>query len=199
MKTILILAFLALLPHILHAQSDTSLVRLRDIDSTILQDVRYASNNNFTGKILYPRAEIYLRKEVALKLSLVQAHLRTLGYRIKIFDGYRPFSVQKLLWNATKLKRYVANPAKGSKHNRGVAVDVTIVNSQGMELDMGSEFDSFSEKSGRGSKLPPHIRNNRTILITAMRKYGFIPNSREWWHFDYSGWRRYRVMDWKWW
>ncbi|MBI3259640.1 MAG: D-alanyl-D-alanine dipeptidase [Ignavibacteriae bacterium] len=202
MKTqvVLILLLVIFLPSLLYCQPDTALVRLRDIDPSIRIDVRYATTNNFTGKILYPGAELYLRKEVAERLSEVQAFIMMLGFRLKVYDGYRPLSIQKILWDATKEKKYVVNPANGSKHNRGAAVDVTLVDAKGKELDMGSEFDSFSEMSNSDAKgLSENVKKNRDILTSAMQMFGFVPNSREWWHFDYEGWKKYSVLDWKWW
>ncbi len=184
----------------LYSQSDTTLVRLKDIDPSFRYDVRYATINNFTGKILYPSSEVYLRKKVADRLSEAQAFVKMLGFRLKVYDGYRPLSIQKILWDATKEKKYVANPATGSKHNRGAAVDVTLVDAKGKELDMGSEFDSFSEMSNSDAKgLSEQVQKNRDVLTSAMQMFGFTPNPKEWWHFDFEEWKKFTVSDWKWW
>ncbi|MGE5402280.1 MAG: M15 family metallopeptidase [Ignavibacteriales bacterium] len=179
------------------AQSDTSIVPLRSIDSTIATDVRYATANNFTGKVLYPTANVYLRKVVAEKLALVQKELvSTHKLRLKVFDGYRPLSVQRKLWEIMPDSRYVANPKNGSRHNRGAAVDLTLIDSTGRELDMGTPYDDFTEKAHRNfDKLPAEVIENRKLLENAMVKYGFEPLDTEWWHFDYSGWKNFSILD----
>lgn len=179
------------------AQSDTSIVPLRSIDSTIATDVRYATANNFTGKVLYPTANVYLRKVVAEKLAQVQKELvSTHKLRLKVFDGYRPLSVQRKLWEIMPDSRYVANPKNGSRHNRGAAVDLTLIDSTGRELDMGTPYDDFTEKAHRNfDKLPAEVIENRKLLENAMVKYGFEPLDTEWWHFDYSGWKNFSILD----
>jgi len=130
------------------AQSADSLVWLHDIDSTILTEVRYATPNNFTGQILYKSDKVYLRKVVAESLSNAHKSLmRNYALRIKVFDGYRPLSIQKKMWEVMPDDRYVADPAKGSRHNRGAAVDLTLVDVTGREIDMGTPYDDFTEKS----------------------------------------------------
>ena len=181
----------------LNAQSDTSIVPLWSIDSTIVTDVRYATTNNFTGKVLYPTNKVYARKVVAEALS--KAHrdlLKNYNLRIKIFDGYRPLSVQKKMWKIYPDDRYVANPAKGSRHNRGAAVDITIIDSMGIELEMGTEYDNFTVKAHPSyTNLPQEVLENRRLLSNTMIKYGFRPITSEWWHFDFNGWRRFSILD----
>jgi len=116
--------------------------------------------------------------------------------RLKVYDGYRPLSVQKKMWAIMPDERYVANPAKGSRHNRGCAVDLTLVDSLGNELDMGTPYDDFTEKSHIDYKnLPPEVLRNRRILQEAMTKFNFILMRTEWWHFDYKGWEKYPILD----
>lgn len=174
-----------------------SLVLVTDLDSTILTDVRYATTNNFTGKILYTTDKVYLIDEVAK--ALVKAHQylkKKYNLRIKIYDGYRPRSVQKKLWEVYPDERYVANPQKGSRHNRGCAVDITLVDKNGKELNMGTNYDDFTEKAHINyKKLPSKVLNNRKILRETMIRFGFIPNRTEWWHFDYRDWKKYPVLD----
>lgn len=174
-----------------------SLVLVTNLDSTILTDVRYATTNNFTGKILYTTDKVYLIDEVAK--ALVKAHQylkKKYNLRIKIYDGYRPLSVQKKLWEVYPDERYVANPQKGSRHNRGCAVDITLVDKNGKELDMGTNYDDFTEKAHINyKKLPSKVLNNRKILRETMIRFGFIPNRTEWWHFDYRDWKKYPVLD----
>lgn len=188
---------LIILQSIAFAQSDTTIVLLKDIDSTIVSDVRYATANNFTGKVLYPTANVYLRHIVAEKLSRVQqALINKYKLRLKVFDGYRPLSVQKKLWEIMPDDRYVANPKNGSRHNRGAAVDLTLIDSLGNELDMGTQYDDFTEKAHRDYKdLSPEAARNRKILEDAMVAEGFEPLNSEWWHYDYSGWRKYSILD----
>ncbi|MBU0474128.1 MAG: M15 family metallopeptidase [Bacteroidetes bacterium] len=181
----------------LHAQSDTLIVPLWSIDSTIVTDVKYATTDNFTGKILYPTDKVYIRKMVGEALSKVHSNLlKTSNYRIKIFDGYRPLSVQKKMWEILPDDRYVANPASGSRHNRGAAVDVTIIDSSGTELDMGTEYDNFTERAHYAyPDLPENVKANRALLRNTMAKYGFNPINTEWWHFDFSGWEGFSILD----
>ncbi len=126
------------------------------------------------------------------------------GYRIKIWDGYRPLTVQKILWEKVALQyptesereHYVANPKKGSRHNRGCAVDLTLIDKEGKELDMGTGFDHFTTKAHRDYKwLSPRIIENRRILRDSMIKGGFKELPTEWWHFDYEGWQKYPLLD----
>ncbi len=179
------------------AQTDTNLVFLGDVDSTIVTDVRYATVNNFTHQVLYPTAKVYLRKIVAEHLALVNNYVKEkYSLRLKVFDGYRPLSVQKKMWKIVPDSRYVANPKNGSRHNRGAAVDLTLIDSTGKELDMGTGFDNFTEKAHYNSQdLTERQKENRKLLRDAMMKFGFEPLSTEWWHFDYHGWRKFNILD----
>jgi len=167
------------------------------LDSTITTDVKYSTTNNFTGQVLYSSNKVYFVPEVAEAIIKVNNYLKTkYKLQIKIFDGYRPLSVQKKMWEIYPDERYVANPVKGSRHNRGCAVDLTLVDMNGKELDMGTAYDDFSEKSHINYKnLPPHVLKNRRILIETMKMFGFIPNKTEWWHFDYRDWKKYPILD----
>lgn len=198
MKTrILLLSFFLILLVNLNAQHDSSIVYLGDIDSTIVTDVRYATKDNFTGKVLYPTDKVYLRKIVAEKLSEVNSYLKeNYNYRIKIFDGFRPISVQKQMWEIYPDSRYVANPKTGSRHNRGAAVDITIIDSLGNELEMGTEYDNFTDKAHYDyADLSDKVKENRKLLREVMIKFDFIPLETEWWHFDYKGWKNYSLID----
>jgi len=180
----------------LYAQR-SKLVNIQELDSTILIDVRYATKNNFTGQKLYETDKVYLIKEAAQDLVKANKYLKEkYNLRLKIYDGYRPLSVQKKMWAIMPDDRYVANPAKGSRHNRGCAVDLTLVDSLGNELDMGTHYDDFTEKSHIDYKnLPPEVLRNRRILQEAMTKFNFTPMRTEWWHFDYKGWEKYPILD----
>ncbi len=197
MKLFNVILFQILLSSFLYAQSDTLIVPLRSIDSTIIMDVRYATTNNFTGKVLYPTDKVYIRKIVGIALSRVHNELiEKYNYRIKIFDGYRPLSVQKKMWEIMPDNRYVANPAKGSRHNRGAAVDVTIVDSTGTQLAMGTEYDNFTEKAHYAyQKLPNKVLSNRKLLRETMMRHGFLPITTEWWHFDFNGWKKFSILN----
>jgi len=175
-------------------QKTDPFVEVRSIDSTIVIDLRYATANNFTGQVLYDTPRCFLRKSVAERLARVQKKLQKQGLGLKIWDGYRPLSVQKKMWALVPDSRYVANPKHGSRHNRGAAVDVTLVDSTGRELHMPTGFDDFTPKAHRNwtGKDTLAIRN-RQILEKAMTSEGFIPLSTEWWHFDAPNWKDYPI------
>lgn len=173
------------------------MVLLSDIAPSIVLDIRYATANNFTGMVLYPVAKVYLQDIVAHKLAEAQYELLCNGYSLKVFDGYRPLSIQKKMWDIVPDERYVADPRKGSRHNRGAAVDVTLIYADtGTELDMGTPFDDFSAKSHADySDLPAEIVRNRKLLSLTMQRFDFLPFPTEWWHFDYCEWQRFPVLD----
>jgi D-alanyl-D-alanine dipeptidase len=178
----------------LFAQSD--LVNVWKLDTTITLDIRYATTNNFTGKQVYDEAKFFLRNEPAMKILEVQKELKALGLGLKIFDGYRPLSVQKKFWQIMPDERYVADPKKGSRHNRGAAVDLTLVDKNGNEIPMPTPYDDFTEKASRDyMDLSPQIIINRKFLEDLLAKYGFIGLPTGWWHFDYNGWEKYDVLD----
>lgn len=173
------------------------LVNITEFMPDIVIDIKYATTDNFTGKILYNTPKCYLRREAAYALQKVHNELKeTCGYRLKIWDAYRPHSVQYLLWEIVHDPRYVANPQEGSRHNRGCAIDLTLIDQTGAELPMGTEFDDFTIKAHRTYKnLPQHILENRQLLENIMHKHGFIGLETEWWHFDYHNWRKYDLLD----
>jgi D-alanyl-D-alanine dipeptidase len=171
------------------AEAPVRLVELNTVIPDVLLDIRYATTNNFTGKVVYPSARCFLAEPAALALGKVQADLRTQGYRLVVYDGYRPLHVQKTFWKILPDPRYVADPAKGSKHNRGYAVDVTLADSQGTLVEMPTEFDDFSEKAAADyPQVTPAAAQHRRVLQETMKKHGFNPFASEWWHFDYQGW-----------
>ncbi|MCX7762433.1 MAG: M15 family metallopeptidase [Candidatus Kryptonium sp.] len=175
---------------------DTVLVDIQKINPRIVVEIKYATDDNFTGRKLYTVSRCFLRKFVALKLDSVQRELEKFGLGLKVWDCYRPLSVQKILWSIVPDERYVANPAKGSRHNRGCAVDLTLVDSSGKELPMPTKYDDFSEKAHRDYyNLPDTVIKNRKLLEDVMKKYGFIPLPTEWWHFDSEGWERFSILD----
>ena len=178
------------------AQEKIDLVNITELDSTIIVDLKYATAENFLGDTLYTANICLLRRDVAERLVKVQKDLRKQGLGLKIWDGYRPLSVQKKMWKKLPDHRYVADPAKGSNHNRGAAVDVTLVDLKGNELKMPTAFDDFSEKAA--SDYPytsPEAIKNRKILQEAMKRHGFQPISSEWWHFNDKDIKKYSVLD----
>lgn len=162
----------------------TELIRL---DSTFVLDIRYATDSNFVGEAMYDCGRCFLRPRVAKALAAAQGDLRPQGYRIKLYDCYRPRPIQYKLWEKVPDPRYVANPDRGSAHNRGAAVDLTLVDSLGQELDMGTPFDFFGERAYPGFRdLPEAVLRNRDLLSTTLQAHRFLPIRTEWWHFNYN-------------
>jgi D-alanyl-D-alanine dipeptidase len=175
---------------------EARLIDLHTVNNKIALDMRYATDNNFLKRKVYPAARCVLRGAAAQALSQVQNDLAKQGLGLKVYDCYRPLSVQRLMWEILPDSRYVANPTKGSRHNRGAAVDLTLIDRNGKELEMPTEFDDFTEKAFRNSKLAsPQAQKNSLLLENAMKKYGFIPLATEWWHFDVAGWDKFSVLD----
>lgn len=159
-------------------------------------DIRYATPDNFVKETLYPEARCLLRRETAEKLKRVQDALEKRALGLKLFDGYRPLAVQKKMWDKFPVEGYVANPAKGSNHNRGAAVDLTLTDAAGKELPMPSAYDEFSERAHRDfAGGTEEERNNRKVLEEAMQAEGFIGLRSEWWHFDDADAKKYPVLD----
>jgi D-alanyl-D-alanine dipeptidase len=182
----------------------SDLVDIKNVDPTIVVDMRYASANNFTGQPIYPLSKCYLRRDVADHLHKVQTSLQQRALGLKVWDCYRPFSVQETLWAMKPDTRYVARPVEkdgipveGSKHNRGAAVDVTLVDSNGNEQPMPTDFDDFSERAHRNALrgIGKQALRNMRILEVAMVREGFEPLSTEWWHFDGPGWEKYDLSN----
>ncbi|MGI0488417.1 D-alanyl-D-alanine dipeptidase [Pantanalinema rosaneae CENA516] len=172
------------------------LVDIHSINPKIRLDIRYATPNNFTRRPLYSQARCLLRAAIAADLAQVQVDLESQGLGLKVYDCYRPLAVQRKMWQIMPDSRYVANPAVGSRHNRGSAVDVTLVDREGQELEMPTDFDDFSDRAhldyAGGSA---QSRRNRQILHQTMTQHGFIALPTEWWHFDGQNWQQYQVMD----
>ncbi len=174
------------------------MVELKFLDSTISYDLKYATTNNFTGKKLYKSSDlVFLRTLPALALKNIQMELLQEGLGLKIFDGYRPYLVTKRMWELIKDERYVANPSRGSGHNRGLAVDLTLIEiSTGKELNMGTGFDNFSDTAHHAFReLSSQVLQNRNRLKEIMEKHGFNALSTEWWHYSWPNDRSYDVLD----
>jgi D-alanyl-D-alanine dipeptidase len=183
-------------PAAANAPDPDALVNLEELIPGIRLDIRYATTNNFTGQKLYPVAKCYLRRQAAEQLKQVQDELRGMGLALKIFDGYRPLSVQKKMWAIYPNPGFVADPAKGSKHNRGAAVDLTLIRLDGTELAMPTPYDDFTGKAAsRYMDLPEEVIKNRALLERVMREHDFRELNTEWWHFDFRNSRKYDILD----
>jgi D-alanyl-D-alanine dipeptidase len=178
------------------ANAENELVNLASIPAVVL-DIRYATPNNFTGEKIYNLPRAYARKPVVEALKKIQADLKPQGLGLKIFDGYRPYSATVKFYEVYRDTTYVASPYKGSRHNRGCALDLTLIDLKtGKELQMPTEWDSFKKEAWPSTPVAdPKIRANRKLLIDAMEKHGFKVNSSEWWHFDFVGWQKFAVLD----
>lgn len=168
------------------------LVDLSTLNPAPLLEIRYATKYNFTGSPLYPVAKAWLKDHAALALQKVQQELEKEGLGLKVYDGYRPPSVQRKMWDLIRDERYVSNPdASRGRHTRGTAVDVTLIDKAGNELPMPSNYDEFSERAHRDFKGgTEEQRKNRARLEEIMTRHGFDPFPFEWWHFDLKGWEQ---------
>lgn len=178
---------------------EADLVELTKLDKTIKLDIRYATANNFVGRAVYPEARAFLQRPAAEAVAKVHKWLGKQGLGIVIYDGYRPWSITKLFWEVVRedQKAFVADPAKGSKHNRGCAVDLGIYDLKtGKAIPMPSGYDEFTERASPNySGGNEEERNNRDKLRQLMESNGFTVNPNEWWHFDYNGWQNYAIYD----
>lgn len=163
-------------------------------------DVRYATTNNFLERAVYPQARVFLQQPAAQALLRAHARLKPIGLGLLLFDGYRPWSVTKLFWDAVSGEKrlFVADPAEGSRHNRGCTVDLSLFHlDTGLEAAMPSEFDEMNERAypdyTGGAQ---EARRLRDFLRQAMEAEGFSVHPREWWHFDYQDWAEYAILDW---
>lgn len=165
---------------------DEELVRVVDYIPDILTDLKYATANNFTGQVIYDFQDVFLRYGTVKKLKAAQEAFGEAGLRLKIWDGFRPVSAQFKLWEACPDSNFVANPSTGfSNHSRGNAVDVTLVDENGLELEMPTEFDNFSAKADRDySDCTDIQRGNAMLLQDTMEHNGFNGYFGEWWHFN---------------
>jgi len=176
---------------------DNELVNIKKAIPTVVLDIRYATKNNFMQQVMYKQAKAFARKPVVAQLKIIQEVLKSKGLGLKIFDAYRPYAVTIAFYQKAKDKNFVAHPAKGSRHNRGCAIDLTLVDLKtGKELPMPTPYDSFEEAASPSfTKLPAHVIKNRDFLIDVMQANGFKVIDNEWWHFDFVGWANYDLMD----
>jgi zinc D-Ala-D-Ala dipeptidase len=173
------------------------LVELIRLDPTLTLDIRYATANNFAHRAVYTQARAFLQQNAAKALVRAHGRAKKLGYGFTIFDGYRPWAVTKLFWDITPpaQRDFVAKPGKGSRHNRGCAVDLTLHDLRtGQQVDMPSGYDDFTAKaSPTYAGGTPAQRRLRDVLRHVMEREGFTVFDNEWWHFDYKDWRKYRI------
>ncbi|WP_461449183.1 M15 family metallopeptidase [Mucilaginibacter sp.] len=176
---------------------DKKLVEIKKVIPGIALDIRYATTNNFAHHQMYPQARGFARQPVVLALKQVEAALKLQGLGLKIYDAYRPYAVTVKFYELIRDTDFVADPEKGSKHNRGCAIDLTIIYLKtGKELDMPTGFDSFSKKAASNYiDLPKQEIINRALLKSVMQAHGFTELPTEWWHFDYNGWKNYELLD----
>ncbi|WP_207640793.1 M15 family metallopeptidase [Clostridium algidicarnis] len=163
----------------------SGLVPINISEYDFVLDLRYATDNNFTGKKVYDAYVSVLQKDTLNKLISANEDFKALGYRIKIWDAYRPGQVQEYFWSIVQDRRYIASPYyNGSRHNRGTAVDLTLVDSKGKELEMPTGFDEFNTTAYRNAVMTNSAKKNVDLLTEVMVKNGFSPIETEWWHFD---------------
>ncbi len=179
------------------ADKNKELVEIRKYIPNIRLDIRYAGKNNFAKQAVYKQARAFARLPVVEALKNVQKELNKSGLGLKVFDGYRPYSVTVKFFAIASDKSFVANPKDGSRHNRGCAIDLTLVNLRtGKELEMPSPYDSFSAAAASDfMDLPAASIKNRELLRSIMEKNGFRVLNNEWWHFDFNGWKNFELMD----
>jgi len=178
---------------------DSTFVNLKEYSADFIYDMKYATEDNFLKAKVYDCAECYLRLKTVKALILANNSFQELGFKIKIFDCYRPLSIQKRMFKIVSNPIYVADPAKGSIHNRGGAVDITLVDSKGVEVDFGTDFDFFGKEAGHSyKKLNKKIRKNRMFLRKIMAENGFKALESEWWHYDLLGASADPVSNFKW-
>jgi D-alanyl-D-alanine dipeptidase len=178
---------------------EADLIELIKLDNTIKLDIRYATSNNFVGKPVYPEARAFLQRPAAEAVVRVHKWLKNKDLGIVIYDGYRPWSITKLFWETVKpeQRKFVADPAKGSKHNRGCAVDLGVFDLKtGKAIPMPSGYDEFTDRAS-----PDYAggteegTRNRDMLRQLMEANDFLVNPNEWWHFDCKGWEKYAIYD----
>jgi len=172
---------------------DERLVEITDIP----RDVRYATTDNFMHQQLYPVSKVFLRRPAAIALHDVERELAREGLGLKVFDGYRPYRVTVRMWKPIRNPDFVADPAKGSRHNRGAAVDLTLIDLRtGNPLPMPTGYDAFTSKARQDfNDLPAEVIANRAKLRDVMMRHGFDPLPSVWWHFDFRGWEKFELLD----
>jgi D-alanyl-D-alanine dipeptidase len=181
------------------AINDTSFVNLKDYSQDFVYDMKYATDDNFLKAKVYDCAECYLRYKTVKALIEANRKFMKKGFKIKLFDCYRPLDIQKKMWSIISNPKYVANPSTGSIHNRGGAVDITLVDFEGKELDMGTTFDYFGKEAGHDyPAFSKSIKYNRNLLRMVMIKAHFNSFDSEWWHYNLKTGLNDSVSNFKW-
>ncbi|RTQ46558.1 hypothetical protein EJV47_21655 [Hymenobacter gummosus] len=160
-------------------------------------DIRYATANNLTGKVIYPEAAAFLRRPVAEDLRRAERELNQLGYGLKIYDAYRPYTATRRLYEALPDQTYAAPPTRGSRHNRGCAVDVGLVDLKtGRDVALPTDFDAMTPAAHSDyQQLPAAAIRHRALLHRVLARHGFVNYPAEWWHFDHRGWEQFPLLD----
>ncbi|MEY4012030.1 MAG: hypothetical protein RIT22_1154 [Bacteroidota bacterium] len=181
------------------AISDTTFVNLKDYSVDFVYDLKYATTDNFLKAKVYDCAECFLRLKTVKALVKANTKFIQKGYRIQLFDCYRPLDIQKKMWKIVANPEYVADPAKGSIHNRGGAVDITLVDNNGKALDMGTPFDFFGPEASHNYQfLSDEVKHNRLVLKQIMQENGFVSFDSEWWHYNLQNASKDKVSNTKW-
>lgn len=181
------------------AVSDTTFVNLKDYSGDFVYDMKYATTDNFLKAKVYDCAECFLRFKTVKALVKANKEFIRKGFRIQLFDCYRPLDIQKRMWQIVSNPEYVADPAKGSIHNRGGAVDITLVDSKGVALDMGTPFDFFGPEAGHHfENLSAEVKQNRIFLKQIMQENGFVSFDSEWWHYNLQNASKDKLSNTKW-
>ncbi len=173
------------------------LTNLETVVPSVKKDIKYATVDNVTGKVLYASPRVFLRYPAAIALKKIADELALNGIGIVVYDAYRPYSITKKIWDAVRDENYAASPKTGSRHNRGCAIDLGLYDLKtGKLLLMPTVFDDFTVKAHHDfADIPLEIRVNRALLRTVMEKHGFVALETEWWHYDFSGWQNFPLMD----
>lgn len=179
------------------ADSSQRLTDLEIVVPSLKKDIKYATVDNVTGKVLYASPRVFLRYPAAIALKKIADELALNGIGIVVYDAYRPYSITKKIWDSVMDENYAASPKTGSRHNRGCAIDLGLYDLKtGKLLLMPTVFDDFTVKAHHDfADIPLEIRVNRALLRTVMEKHGFVALETEWWHYDFSGWQNFPLMD----
>ncbi|MGE3728799.1 MAG: M15 family metallopeptidase [Candidatus Sericytochromatia bacterium] len=171
------------------------LVELQQAVPGIEVELRFATEKQFLKKAVYPFRKAWVQPALAERLRKAQAYLLPRGYRLKVWDAYRPMEFQELFWQHVKNENFISHPRKGGRHTRGTAIDLTLIDKTGQEIPMPTLYTEFSEKAFRDyAKLPSLLKANRLLLQQAMTQAGLEPLPTEWWHFDLPKWRTFPVL-----
>ena len=179
--------------------NDSTFINVLSASKDFIIEMKYATTDNFMKKKVYDCADCYLRYKAVKQLVEANKAFIKDGYRIKIFDCYRPLDIQKKMWKIVPNADYVADPKRGSVHNRGGAIDITLIDATGKELDMGTPFDFFGvEASHKFQELPEEVKENRAYLKEIMIQNGFKPLESEWWHYNLVTGMSDKIANFKW-